>query len=310
MQEGKCVRCGLSKTEGVACDKCEKKDRIRTKQRRKKLKSQGKCCRCQAATKGSYCAPCKIKNNAAAVKSRKLHPEKETNRQRKSKFNISNDDFNTMLSRQHYRCLGCQKTIDKSAHIDHDHSSAVLRIRGLLCKQCNLALGLLKDDKATLRRLMAYLDYDRTKPNLYLIGSLKNIELVQEIGKIFRAQGYDVMDEWTAAGPEADDYWQKYEQNRGRTYSEALKGRAAQNVFLFDKAYLDLCDGAILIMNAGKSAHLELGYVKGLGKPAFILLSDDAGRYEVMPNFATAVCRDRDELLKLVNEEFKSIRGE
>src|SRR5712691_2587507 len=77
-----------------------------------------------------------------------------------------------MLIRQHFRCLGCQYPITTSACVDHDHKTK--RIRGLLCRPCNLALGNAKDDAATLRRLTAYLDYDRTKIGVYLIGALKN----------------------------------------------------------------------------------------------------------------------------------------
>jgi hypothetical protein len=46
---------------------------------------------------------------------------------------------------------------------------------------------------------------------IYLIGSLRNPKIIETALKI-RAAGHEVFDDWISAGPEADDYWQKYEQ--------------------------------------------------------------------------------------------------
>jgi hypothetical protein len=116
--------------------------------------------------------------------------------------------------------------------------------------------------------------------------------------------GYEAMDEWYGAGPDADTCWQEYEKARGRTYISALQGRGAQNVFLFDKVHIDMADGVILVSPAGKSSHLELGYARGRGKATFILLNGDPERYEVMPNFVTAVCSNEAELLAALAQSF------
>ena len=39
--------------------------------------------------------------------------------------------------------------------VDHDHKTG--KVRGLLCDQCNTALGLLKDNRGSLERAQAYL---------------------------------------------------------------------------------------------------------------------------------------------------------
>jgi nucleoside 2-deoxyribosyltransferase len=136
--------------------------------------------------------------------------------------------------------------------------------------------------------------------SIYLIGSLRNPKIL-ELGNQLRLEGFEVFNDWMAAGPEADDYWQKYEQSRGRTYSEALKGYAAQSVYHFDKLHLDRCDAAVLVLPAGKSGHLELGYMIGKGKPGFILLDKEPERFDVMYNFATAVCSSPEELFETFN---------
>ena len=132
--------------------------------------------------------------------------------------------------------------------------------------------------------------------NIYLIGSLRNSEVPNIANKI-RELGHSVFDDWFAAGPEADDKWREYEQVRGRTYLEALGGEAARNVFAFDKRHLDAADAAILLLPAGKSGHLELGYIIGSGRRGYVLL-DSPDRWDVMYQFATGVYDNIDNLLK------------
>ena len=122
---------------------------------------------------------------------------------------------------------------------------------------------------------------------IYLIGSLRNPE-VPKIGKMLRNEtGYDVFDDWFAGGPEADDAWKRYEETRGRTYDEALFGRAAEHVFDYDHFHLDRADIGVLVLPAGKSGHLELGYLIGQKKPGLILLENGVDRWDVMYKFAT-----------------------
>jgi nucleoside 2-deoxyribosyltransferase len=138
---------------------------------------------------------------------------------------------------------------------------------------------------------------------IYLIGSLRN-PAIPEIGQELRAAGFEVFDDWFAAGPEADDYWMKYEKNRGHNLGEALKGNAAQHVFNFDKKFLDKADSAVLVLPAGKSGHLELGYIIGQGKPGYILFDNvpEPDRFDVMYNFASGVFFDRKSLIEKLSE--------
>lgn len=137
---------------------------------------------------------------------------------------------------------------------------------------------------------------------LYLIGSLRNPR-VQELAAEFRKAlpGWEVFDDWQAAGPEADDYWRDYEKSKGHDFITALKGHAAQHVFNFDKGHLDTSDAAILILPAGKSGHLELGYMVGKGKYTAIMLDDDPDRFDVMYAFVNRVTRDIKDIVEDLN---------
>lgn len=137
---------------------------------------------------------------------------------------------------------------------------------------------------------------------LYLIGSLRNPR-VQELAAEFRKAlpDWEVFDDWQAAGPEADDYWRDYEKSKGHDFITALKGHAAQHVFNFDKGHLDTSDAAILILPAGKSGHLELGYMVGKGKYTAIMLDDDPDRFDVMYAFVNRVTRNLKDIVEDLN---------
>ena len=135
---------------------------------------------------------------------------------------------------------------------------------------------------------------------VYLIGSLRN-PAIPAIAERLREEGYDTFDDWMAAGPNADDSWRDYERARGNSYQEALSGYAAQHVFNFDKYHLERADIGILVLPAGKSGHMEIGWLLGKGKPGYILLDKDPDRYDVMYNFATGVFDNIGELVCELN---------
>jgi nucleoside 2-deoxyribosyltransferase len=131
--------------------------------------------------------------------------------------------------------------------------------------------------------------------SIYIIGSLRN-KTIPHIAKEIRKLGFDVFDDWFSPGPEADSFWRTFEKIRGSTYKEALSNPAAKHVFEFDKFHIDRCDIGILVMPAGKSGHLELGYMAGQGKKTIILFDKEPERWDVMVQFAGCVCTSMKEL--------------
>ncbi len=134
------------------------------------------------------------------------------------------------------------------------------------------------------------------KGSIYVVGSLRNPR-VPEIAALLRIAGWDAFDEWYAAGPRADDHWQEYENARGHDFKTALAGYSARHVYEFDKHHIDRCSAGLLVLPAGKSGHLELGYMIGQGKPGYILLDGEPERFDVMYRFATAVFTSVDEMI-------------
>lgn len=139
---------------------------------------------------------------------------------------------------------------------------------------------------------------------IYVSGSLRNKNIPQIANDLARLAKEDTFADWFAAGPEADDYWKLYEESQGRDYISALKAPAAQNVFNFDLKHMDKSRGMMLVLPAGKSAHLELGVMRGWNRPTAILL-DRPDRWDVMYNFVDLVSTDLEEIA----EFFCTTRG-
>ncbi len=138
--------------------------------------------------------------------------------------------------------------------------------------------------------------------SIYLIGSLRNEKIPLIANEIESRTGYNVFDDWFSPGPEADDWWRKWAKARNMSYEDALNSYAARHVFEFDKYHIDQCDIAVLAMPAGRSGHLELGYILGTGKPGFILFDGEPERWDIMTQFATGVAFDMDQLVKQLGE--------
>lgn len=137
---------------------------------------------------------------------------------------------------------------------------------------------------------------------IYLIGALKNPD-IPLFGNKLRELGFDVFDDWWGAGPKADDHWREYENIRGRSYHDALQGHAARNIFQFDNRHLLESDMAILMLPAGRSGHLEFGFMVGQGKQGYVLFDKVPKKYDVMYCFADEVFFAQEDLLTFLKGE-------
>lgn len=74
-------------------------------------------------------------------------------------FGIKYEDYDRMLEEQHGVCAICGKpeTKPNAKYLAVDHNHETGEVRGLLCNNCNRALGLLKDDIEVLQNAINYL---------------------------------------------------------------------------------------------------------------------------------------------------------
>jgi hypothetical protein len=79
--------------------------------------------------------------------------------QRLRKYGITVDEFNTLFEHQGGKCAVCgysDMTQKKMfPHVDHDHETG--KVRGLLCSNCNMAIGKMKDSPELLLKAAEYI---------------------------------------------------------------------------------------------------------------------------------------------------------
>lgn len=109
------------------------------------------------------CAKCTIKYNLARYhknpekfRAYQKKYDKDSNaklRARLRKYGLTQEEFDSMMCAAAGRCALCNKQAD--LFIDHCHKTQ--KIRGLLCLQCNTALGNFQDDVLLLKKAIQYL---------------------------------------------------------------------------------------------------------------------------------------------------------
>lgn len=76
------------------------------------------------------------------------------------KYGITREQYDALLERQKHRCAICRRTGADNRngllHVDHNHETG--EVRGLLCFDCNSALGRFGDNAERIRRALRYLE--------------------------------------------------------------------------------------------------------------------------------------------------------
>lgn len=74
------------------------------------------------------------------------------------KFGLTSEVYEGMVNEQDGKCAICSKSIEENGErlaVDHSHNTGT--IRGLLCRKCNLLLGLAGDSIEILENAVIYL---------------------------------------------------------------------------------------------------------------------------------------------------------
>ena len=73
----------------------------------------------------------------------------------KSNYGLTLEQFSDILLEQNLSCKICGVHLD-NPQVDHCHTTG--KVRGLLCRNCNTSLGLLKENTDTLRSMITYIN--------------------------------------------------------------------------------------------------------------------------------------------------------
>lgn len=110
------------------CKKCCVLKSISNEYHRSKKSNDGRA---------SWCKKCA--NTTPRTRKKRVYSAENKRRwQLKTRYNLTPEDLDVMLSKQSKCCAICLTDLDKF-HVDHCHSTGV--VRGLLCHKCNIRLG-------------------------------------------------------------------------------------------------------------------------------------------------------------------------
>lgn len=107
-----------------------------------------------------YDAAHKEKKKAYYIAHRETWKQYNRNYWLSHEYGLSQNEFELMFSAQEGKCAICKTDQfdgnGKRPHIDHSHATG--RVRGILCGNCNRALGAIKDNQNIARSIIEYLD--------------------------------------------------------------------------------------------------------------------------------------------------------
>ena len=102
---------------------------------------------------------CKECAKARIKAAHKANPDKQRDRHLRRTYGISLSEFNRMVLSQGSKCACCGTNEPGGKHnqwnVDHDHVTGA--VRALLCKDCNVVLGIVEDSPEHLQRLIHYI---------------------------------------------------------------------------------------------------------------------------------------------------------
>jgi hypothetical protein len=111
----------------------------------------------------SHCSTCLYKRHKGWVEN---NPDKVedyrgkdpwTLAKRCARYGISPEQLTEQFDKQNCSCAICKTKVSLiDSAIDHNHDTG--EFRGILCKQCNRALGMFKDNAVILRNAVDYLE--------------------------------------------------------------------------------------------------------------------------------------------------------
>lgn len=118
-------------------------------------------------SKDGYRGDCRQCNDMKSKTWRKLNPDKRKIIYRRGElkrlYGLTFEEYNSLLESQGFKCAMCggNNPDGSSLCVDHDHSSGL--VRELLCKNCNVALGNLRDDPQLCIKAAEYLSRHKEK---------------------------------------------------------------------------------------------------------------------------------------------------
>lgn len=107
------------------------------------------------------CRDC-YNENQRRISKENYDPRRKKKGHLKSLYGLTLEEYDALLASQDGACAICKKKpTTKMLAVDHDHNTN--RVRGLLCSNCNQALGQFGDDPSLIQKAINYLERSNEK---------------------------------------------------------------------------------------------------------------------------------------------------
>jgi hypothetical protein len=132
--------------------------------RKESSREYGEKMKLRIVNESNHCSGCGVElteeNHRSGLRCRDCYKISHRNSKMKKQYGITLDEYNEMWASQKGCCAICgthqnEKNDGKSLAVDHNHETG--EVRGLLCVNCNTAIGQLKDDPELLLKAVDYL---------------------------------------------------------------------------------------------------------------------------------------------------------
>lgn len=88
---------------------------------------------------------------------RQKRREATTKWKRRTQFKFTDEEYEALVAKQQGLCAICGSTCSSGRNLAVDHCHKTGKVRGLLCGNCNRAIGQLGDDPERIERAASYL---------------------------------------------------------------------------------------------------------------------------------------------------------
>ncbi len=114
-------------------------------------------------TISGFCTAC-LANKTIRNRNQKTelaYRERNRNRIKARVYNLTEQEYFDLIWKQENKCKICNKFMNgtKERHIDHCHNTK--KVRGLLCRDCNLGLGNFKHNSEFLKQAALYCEQSK-----------------------------------------------------------------------------------------------------------------------------------------------------
>ncbi len=113
----------------------------------------------------SWCHDCRRTYHRVYQSGLPRHPNRRVwEWKKRGIIGMTMERYEEMLEIQGRCCAICnrhEEELDRTLCVDHNHATG--EVRGLLCRSCNVAIGLLREDTAIFRKATEYVEFHNMK---------------------------------------------------------------------------------------------------------------------------------------------------